>query len=110
MRESYASLHSHALSCLKAVQQQLKHLREKATSSYQEEVRLTRDAERTIAAELSRSVKSSRIAASHLETCAKAIAEASRQQKITRDTLTLNFHKEKLHAIALKIAELLKSV
>lgn len=87
------SVSQQSLKCVQDTKSRLKAMRTSAVQKYQDEVKQTRDAERTIATELQFYGRSTKIAALSIEVCAKAISDASKSRKIARDTKTLNYHK-----------------
>jgi len=106
MRASFESMREHAKNCIDSSQTKLQHLRAQTLKRYEEELKTTREAEKTIANELSLSSKLNRNISNALDLCAKAIAEAARQQKIERDVFTLNENKKKLHEVVLEMKSL----
>ena len=110
LNQEIQTISQHSLKCIEETKINLKRISAGAVQRYQDEVKQTRDAERTIANELQLYRKSSKIAALSIEVCAKAISEASKNRKLTRDVKTLNEHKLLLHDFLQKISETLRTL
>jgi hypothetical protein len=110
LNQEIQTISEHSLKCIDETKINLKKISLAAVERYQDEVKQTRDAERTIANELQLYRKSSKIAALSIEVCAKAISEASKNRKLARDVKTLNDHKLLLRDILQKISETLRTL
>jgi hypothetical protein len=93
LNEEIQTVSQQAIKCVRDTKANLKSLRVSAVRKYQDEVKQTRDAERTLATELQFYGRSTKIAALSIEVCAKAISDAAKGRKLSRDTKTLNHHK-----------------
>lgn len=93
------SARAHAVACVAAASARLAEQREDALRKQEALVLHAREAEKTLAGELTLLSRSLRVDAGVLDACASAIAEASRSRRRARDLETLALHKAELHKI-----------